>query len=225
MLKDGAEYRRQRDGSAGHPTGELSPPPDHAGLQSPPNISKKKKTRFEPLSPTPLLTKLGPWTSPVNDVSDKDLDDWEGGPRHPLPEKQPQDSNSPVRVWTAVMPTQNYPLPTTLHGTNSADNKATVTPLLSPKRRQSSLLVECNGSTKKGALVLDHSLGTRDGHQGRHQPMSGKLSIPNTPAPPSLNDSTPNPINAPLFHHLGMMASHMTIGHFLITLNLSDYAV
>ena len=165
VLKDGAEYRRQRDGSAGHPTGELSPPPDHAGLQSPPNISKKKKTRFEPLSPTPLLTKLGPWTSPVNDVSDKDLDDWEGGPRHPLPEKQPQDSTSPVRVWTAVMPTQNYPLPTTLHRTNSADNKATVTQLLSPKRRQSSPLVECNGSTKKELwyliILLAQETGTR----------------------------------------------------------------
>ena len=63
-------------------------------------MRQKKMTNCEPLTVgstsrpnTPAEWQPGPWVSPIDDVSDENLEDEAGGP-----EKQPRDNKSPVRV-------------------------------------------------------------------------------------------------------------------------------
>ena len=179
VLKDGSQYRKQRDRSLGRSTRESDASADPTSDSVAVNEDEREesevraafadastRSRPPPTEPhsrptTPAEWKPGPWGSPVDDVSDETLEDEEGGPLHPLPEKQLRDSGSPVRVWTAVMPTQNYPLPT-LHRQPTADGtKPPSTTIFSPKPTRASKKGEAGeGARKEKAATPAHQPGT-----------------------------------------------------------------
>ena len=61
-----------------------------------PTQSRRLPTESPSLPITPTELQPGPWTSPVDDLPDEDLEDEAGGPQHPLLEKQQHYSRSPV---------------------------------------------------------------------------------------------------------------------------------